>query len=117
MGRALCGRAFSASSGKKGGNANFRFHHDDCHAQPDSEDFSDPESGTDFHSTQDAAVTRDDVAHSVTIAGWGVNNGLPVAFTLVAVDSSLVPPGLFSITLSDGYTNSGNLLDGVTTLR
>jgi len=37
---------------------------------------------------------------------------LPVAFTIVAVDSSLVPAGLFSITLSNGYSNSGHLLDG-----
>ncbi len=44
------------------------------------------------------------------------NNGLPVAFTIVAADSSLVPPGMFSITLSDGYRNSGNLLDGSITV-
>jgi hypothetical protein len=103
--------------GEKGGEAHFHFHHDDCNEQPDDEEFSDPESGTDFHSTHDTSVTRDDVAHSVTIAGLGVDNGLPVAFTIVAVDSSLVPPGLFSITLSDGYTNSGNLVDGGITLR
>jgi hypothetical protein len=42
---------------------------------------------------------------------------LPVAFTIVAVDNSLVPPGMFSITLSDGYSNSGNLLGGSITLR
>jgi hypothetical protein len=103
--------------GEKGGNAHFRFHHDDCNEQPDDEEFSDPGSGTDFHSTKNTSVTRDDVAHSVTIAGLGVNNGLPVAFTIVAVDSSLVPPGMFSITLSDGYSNSGTLLDGGITLR
>ena len=58
------------------------------------------------------SVSYDNVAHTVTIAGLGTNNGLPVAFTIVAVDSSLVPPGMFSITLSNVYTNSGNLLDG-----
>jgi len=42
---------------------------------------------------------------------------LPVAFTIVAVDSTLVPPGLFSITLSDGYSNTGNLLTGSITLH
>ena len=41
-----------------------------------------------------------------------LNNGSPVAFTIVAADSSLAAPGLFSITLSDGYNNSGSLLDG-----
>jgi len=28
-----------------------------------------------------------------------------------------VPPGLFSITLSDGYANGGSLLSGSITLR
>ncbi len=103
--------------GKKGGSAHFRFHHDDCNQEPDTEDFSDPGAGTDFHATKVTSATFDGVAHSVTIAGMGTNNGLPVAFTIVAVDSSLVPPGLFSITLSDGYTNSGHLVDGSITLR
>jgi hypothetical protein len=57
------------------------------------------------------------VTHTVTIAGLGTNNSLPVAFTIVAVDSSLVPPGLFSITLSNGYSNSNNLLAGTITLK
>jgi len=103
--------------GKNGGTAHFRFHHDDCNQEPDTEDFSDPGSGTDFHSTKVTSATFDDVAHSVTIAGWGVNNGSQVAFTIVAVDSSLVPPGLFSITLSNGYSNSNNLLAGTITLK
>jgi hypothetical protein len=98
--------------GKNGGSAHFRIHEDDCNPQKDSEDFSDPGSGTDFHSTQVNSVAYDDVAHTVTIAGLGTNNGSPVAFTIVAADSSLVPPGLFSITLSNGYSNSGRLLGG-----
>ena len=98
--------------GRNGGSAHFHVHEDDCNRQQDSEDFSDPGSGTDFHSTQVNSVSYDNVAHTVTIAGLGTNNGLPVAFTIVAVDSSLVPPGMFSITLSNGYANSGNLLDG-----
>ena len=103
--------------GKNGGTAHFHFHEDDCNQQPESEDFSDPSSGTDFHSTQVTAVSYDGVAHTVTIVGLGTNNGLPVAFTIVAVDSSLVPPGLFSITLSDGYSNTGSLLTGSILLR
>lgn len=103
--------------GNKEGSAHFSFHEDDCNQQPESEDFSDPNSGTDFHSTRVNSVVYDDVAHTVTIAGLGTNNGFPVAFTIVAVDSSLVPPGLFSITLSDGYSNSGSLLSGSITLH
>src|SRR5437660_8968138 len=103
--------------GNKGGSAHFSFHEDDCNQQPESEDFSDPSSGTDFHSTQVNSVAYDNVAHTVTIAGLGTNNGFPVASTIVAVDSSLVPPGLFSITLSDGYINTGSLLSGSITLH
>jgi len=103
--------------GSNGGKAHFSFHEDDCNQQPESEDFSDPSSGTDFHSTQVNSVAYDTVAHAVTIAGLGTNNGLPVAFTIVAVDSSLVPPGMFSITLSNGYSNSGSLLTGAITLH
>ena len=103
--------------GNKGGKARFDMHVDDCNPQSDSEDFSDSSSGTDFHGTQVDSVAYDTVAHTVTIAGLGTDSGLPVAFTIVGVDSSLVPPGLFNITLSDGYTNSGNLLDGSITLH
>ena len=103
--------------GKNGGTTHFHFHEDDCNQQPESEDVSDPSSGTDFHSTQVTAVAYDTVAHTVTIAGLGTNNGLPVAFTIVAVDSSLVPPGMFSITLSDSYSNSGSLLTGSILVR
>jgi hypothetical protein len=103
--------------GNNGGSAHFHFHEDNCNLQPESESFSDPGSGTDFHSTQVTSVAYDTVTHTVTIAGLGTNNSLPVAFTIVAVDSSLVPPGLFSITLSNGYSNSNNLLAGTITLK
>ncbi len=63
------------------------------------------------------SVTYDDVAHTVTIVGTGTDNGSPVAFTIVAADTALMPPGMFSITLSDGYINSGNLLDGTIELQ
>jgi hypothetical protein len=104
-------------AGAHGGNAHFSFHEDDCNPEQSREDFSDPGSNTNFHSTRVNSVSRDNVAHTVTIAGLGTNNGLPVAFTIVAVDSTLVPPGTFSITLTDGYINSGRLLSGTIALR
>jgi hypothetical protein len=104
--------------GRNGGTAYMDFHEDDCNQQPEKEEYSDLGSGIDFHSTQVTAVAYDDVAHAVTIVGLGTNNTfLPVAFTIIAVDSTAVPPGKFSITLSNGYTNSGNLLSGTFTLR
>jgi len=56
------------------------------------------------------------VGKSAPFVGLGTDNGLPVAFTLVAVDNTLAPPGSFGITLSDGYTASGSLLSGNVTV-
>jgi hypothetical protein len=103
-------------NGKNGGNAQFNFNHDECNQAPDSASFSDSGSGVNFQATQVTAATFDQVAHTVTLTGTGTDNGHPVAFTIVAADSSLAPPGLFGITLSDGYNNSGNLLDGIVTV-
>src|SRR5437588_4776514 len=103
--------------GKNGGKASFSVHENDCNESGDSANFNDPSSGTAFQSTKVTSVAYDGVAHSVTMTGLGTNNGLPVAFTIVAVDSTLVPPGKFSITLSNAYTDSGNLLDGSITLH
>jgi len=69
-----------------------------------------------FQATQVTAATFDQAAHTATLTGTGTDNGRPVAFTIVAADSSLAPPGLFSVTLGDGYSNSGNLLDGSVTV-
>jgi hypothetical protein len=103
-------------SGKKGGQAQFSFSYDDSNQPTGSASFSDSGSGVNFQSTQVTAATFDEVAHTVTLTGSGTDNGSPVTFTIVAADSSLAPPGLFSITLSDSYNNSGNLLDGSITV-
>jgi hypothetical protein len=103
-------------SGKKGGQAPFSFNYDDSKQPTGSASFSDSGSGVNFQSTQITAAAFDDVAHTATLTGSGTDNGSPVAFTIVAADSSLAPPGLFSITLSDAYSNSGNLLDGSITV-
>jgi hypothetical protein len=102
--------------GKHGGEAHFNFNEGDDNPQSDSASFSDPGSGISFQTTQFTAATFDEVAHTVTLTGLGTDNGNTVAFTIVAADSSLVAPGMFSITLSDGYSNSGNLLGGSITV-
>jgi hypothetical protein len=104
--------------GENSGEASFHVDEDPCEDNDGEHvDAKDPSGNMDFHSTEILSVAFDDVAHTVIVAGLGTDNGLPVAFTVAAVDSSLVPPGSFSITLSDGYGNSGNLLDGVIRLH
>jgi hypothetical protein len=103
-------------NGKHGGTAQFSFSYDDSNQPTGSASFSDSGSGVSFQSTQIAAATFNQVAHTVTLTGNGTDNGHSVAFTIVAADSSLAPPGLFSISLNDGYNDSGNLLDGSITV-
>ncbi|HYL12424.1 MAG TPA: hypothetical protein VEV41_05290 [Terriglobales bacterium] len=102
--------------GKKGGTASFALNEDDSNPSSDSANYTDSGAGVNFQATQFTSATFDEIAHSVTIVGSGIDNGVPVAFTIIAVDSSLVAPGSFKITLSDGYSNSGPLLDGSITV-
>src|SRR3989475_322251 len=103
-------------NGKHGGQAQFSFNYDDSTQQAGSASFSDSGSGVNFQATKVASATFDEVAHTVALIGSGTNNGLRVTFTIIAADSSLAAPGLFSITLSDPSNNSGNLLDGTITV-
>ena len=104
--------------GEFSGSASFHFDENKCNGN-DVEDVeaSDSSAKMSFQSTQILAVAFDDVAHTVTMTGLGTDNGVPVTFTMVAADSALAPPGLFSLALSDGYTNSGSLLDGSVSLQ
>jgi hypothetical protein len=103
--------------GEHSGEARFHFDADACEdGDAEGVDASDSGSNMDFHSTQLLSVAFDDVAHTITIVGIGLDNGLPVTFTAVAVDKGQTALDAFSLTLSDGYTNAGNLLDGSVTL-
>ena len=92
--------------------ATFHFDKDACE-DSDAESVSeqDPDGHTSFQSTQILSVAFDDVLHIVTLTGTGTDNGLPVTFTMVGSDSTVVP-GSFSLTLSDGYSISGPLSSG-----
>jgi hypothetical protein len=103
-------------NGKHGGTAQFSFNYDDSNQTTRSASYTDSGSGVNFQATQVTAAVFDEVAHTVTLTGTGTDNGISVAFTIVAADSSLAPPGLFTITLGDGYSNSGNLTDGSITV-
>ena len=104
-------------AGEHTGQMRFHFDADACEdGGVEGVDASDPGSNMDFHSTQFLSVGFDDVARTMTIVGTGLDNGLPVTFTAVAFDGGQPLLSTFSLTLSDGYTNAGNLLDGIITL-
>jgi hypothetical protein len=58
------------------------------------------------------SVGFDDVEHTVTIVGLGEDNGEEVGFTAVEIDALAPMVEQFQLTLSNGYWDSGPLLDG-----
>jgi hypothetical protein len=79
--------------------------------------FSDPSAGVNFVSTQTLSLVFNDATHSMMAIGTGLDNGKPVTFIAVAVDNGTTLLDTFSLTLSDGYSASGNLVDGYVNLQ
>ena len=112
-------------SGKHGGDAHVHFNKNGCAGkddgvdEPDNVQHSDPGSGTDFKSTAitSAAFAVDEGRQTVTMVGTGVNNGLPVGFTMIAVDNGDLAPGVFTLVLTDGYSITGSLTNGAIVIQ
>jgi 3D (Asp-Asp-Asp) domain-containing protein len=104
-------------NGKDSGKATFHSQAEACEGQNDqhgSVQESDTGSGTNFQSSSISAATftADEDSQTLTMVGTGLDNGLPVAFTMVAVDNGTLGPGVFSLILSDGYAVTGALTSG-----
>ena len=102
--------------GKGEDNANFHSHAAACEGGKGDGDVeeSDPDSGTNFQSASitSTAFSFDEDSQTLTMIGTGVDNGLPVGFTLMVVDYGDLLPGLFSLVLTDGYAVTGSLVSG-----
>lgn len=99
-------------AGERGGTASFAFDQDPCEdGNAASVSERDAGSNIDFRSTHISSVAFDDLANTITVTGDGVNGGVPVSFVMVAVGSALLP-GVFNLTLSDGYSVSGPVVSG-----
>jgi hypothetical protein len=112
---------------QNGQHGNFQMDNDNCEEsgqggngesdQGDGVDSSNRGDGKDFHSTMTESTKFDSAAHTMTITGVGTSNGIPVAFTLVALETGIAGPGWVSMVFSDGYSIAGNLLNGSITLH
>ena len=103
------------TDGKNGGKEHFKFHKHSCdNGDNDNVSEDDDESNTHFQSTSitSATFTQDDTSQTVTIIGTGLDNGVPVGFTMVAIDNNGLAPAVFGLTLTDGYIVLGNLTSG-----
>jgi hypothetical protein len=101
-----------SSDGKHGHTT---FHKQGCgHQDTDSVQHNDSDSGHSFQSTSvDAAqFTTAADGRTVVTTGMGTDNGLPVAFTLTAVDYDGLLPPAYTLVLSDGYTFVGTMVGG-----
>lgn len=106
---------------KHGHNGHEKFHGNACEGgdQGGDVEHSDQNSGDNFHSdsVQSSTFTQDENSQTLTMVGTGTHNGLPVAFTVVAVDNGSLGPGLYSLVLSDGYTIVGTVINGVVSIQ
>jgi hypothetical protein len=68
--------------------------------------------GHDFHSTSIDSVAFDGLTNTVTITGTGTSAGTVLAFVMVASESTALTPGWVSLSFSDGYVNTGSLVNG-----
>jgi beta-propeller repeat-containing protein len=108
----------------EGRKNHFHFHKkSSCPDQADTENDNvqadDDGSGPRFQSTlvTSATYTVADTNQAVTMVGTGLHNGLPVTFTMVAVNYGDVAPGVFQITLTDGYSFIGSIVSGGVDIR
>jgi hypothetical protein len=122
VGEAGCDRADGdgdADEQNSGRKSKFHFHKkSSCPDQTDSEEDNvradDDGSGPRFQSTSVTSTTYTvaDTSQAVTMVGTGLHHGLPVNFTMVAVNYGDVAPAVFQITLTDGYTFIGSVVTG-----
>ncbi|HMI99892.1 MAG TPA: hypothetical protein VK488_08675 [Gaiellaceae bacterium] len=82
-------------------------------ATPPSGSISYRDGSTDFHSTSIGTASCPDRTHG-HVAGYGVNNGNNVSYTVDVVDGS---PDTFSLTMTNGGTRSGALTKGDITVH
>jgi len=90
------------------------FHHDSCDdGRGDVED-DDSDSGKHFESTStdSATFTSNENSQTLTMIGTGLDDGVPVGFTMVAVDYGGVIPATYTLILTNGRTFTGVLVSG-----
>jgi hypothetical protein len=94
--------------------AHMHFHKNTCESGDDDVEEDDDNSGAHFQSTAISSATfiPDDNSETATIIGTGLHNGVPVGFTMVAVDNQGLAPGVFTLILTDGYVITGNVISG-----
>ena len=74
-------------------------------------------SATSLSRMSSATFTSDASSQTLTMIGTGLHGGLPVGFTMIAVDNGDLAPGIFTLLLTDGYSFTGNLINGTIVIQ
>ena len=90
------------------------FHDDSCESGGGRVEDDDLDSGKHFESTSISSATFTSNTNNQTLAmiGTGLDNGIPVGFTMVGVDYGGVVPATYTLILTDGRTFTGALVSG-----
>ena len=99
---------------KDGHRHHGHFHHQSCETDRGDVEEDDLDTGRHFQSISVSSATFSSSAGSqaLTMVGTGLHAGLPVNFTMIAVDHGNLGPGVFMLVLSDGYSVTGSLVNG-----
>jgi len=94
--------------------AHMHFHKNTCESSGEDVEEDDADSGAHFQSTAISSATfaPDEDSETATLIGTGLHNGLPVGFTMVAVDNQGLAPALYTLILTDGYVITGTVVTG-----
>jgi hypothetical protein len=90
------------------------FHDDSCENGGGRVEDDDRDSGKHFESTStnSATFTSNENSQTLTMIGTGLDDGVPVGFTMVAVDYGGVIPATYTLILTNGRTFTGVLVGG-----
>jgi hypothetical protein len=103
---------------KDGHKHHSQFHGKSCDKGGDVED-DERDSGKHFESSsvESSTFTLDEDSQTMTMVGTGLDDGLPVGFTMVIVDLGEGAPALYTLTLTDGRVITGHLVAGTVVLE
>jgi hypothetical protein len=102
-----------------GHHGHSHFHADGCDGHGGDVEHDDDDQGHHFKSTSvdSSSFSSGDSGRSATMMGTGLDNGLPVGFTMVAVDDDGIVPATYSIVLTNGYAFVGQFVNGVVSIQ
>jgi hypothetical protein len=102
-----------------GGHGHATFHKDGCDKRDsDNVRHDDDQGGHHFQSTSVDSAQFSTAAdgRTLTMTGTGLDNGLPVGFTMIATDRDGLLPATYSILLTNGYAFVGTFVTGTVTI-